>query len=301
LKFGINAVRNINYDKVAIHYDGDWSGLYTSARAAAIEQIAAQHENTCRCVDTIDLGIGTGSAFCALMDRINLGYCAGFDLSRGMLSQASTKLENRVQLFHDDALSAPRHLGSNSQDLVLCHFMLSFFKVDQLLATAFQVLRPGGYLSITNNTCDSMSELHRGRFERVSRLLGIESSLEKSSNPVDHADCQRQLQAAGFEIVDALEKRRSVWYRSYRDVRAWGIDSGWLVNSHDASMGLRIAGGKILFGLAKVFMHPLYPIHATSKISIVLARKPNCAMAYHPAHLHMSGAGGYDTQTTAQS
>lgn len=267
-------MRKINYDKVAERYDDDWSGLYTTARKHAIEQISQQHAISRRAVDTIDLGIGTGNTLVDLRDRIRLGQCTGLDLSQGMLDRAARKLDGSVRLIRDDALRAPAHVEVRSQDLVLCHFILSFFDVDRLLVTAFELLRPGGYLSVATSTRSSMSEIHQGRFKRVSRLLGIGRSLEKSSNPADHGDCLNKIAAAGFEIVSACAHRQPICYRSFRDVEAWGVDSGWLVNTHDARLGLRIAGGRLLFAMAQALMLPPYPIHATSEISIVLARKP---------------------------
>ncbi len=267
-------MKGIDYDRVAERFDEDWSGLYATARARAISQICTQLYSTKRALDAVDFGIGTGNAFCQLNQRVNLGRCTGFDLSQGMLERARIKLDGRVRLIHDDATSAIDYLPAGSQDLVLAHFILGFCDAEALLESAFASLRPGGYLSLAASTRGSMPELHRGRFSRVSRLLGINRSQQKSSNPADLHDCREKVEACGFEVVSAQLHRQAVCYRSFRDVRAWAVDSGWLVNANDAHLAWRIAAGRVVFALARIFMYPLYPIHATSEMSIVLAQKP---------------------------
>lgn len=261
------------YDRVADHYDEDWSGLYASARTRSIKQIAAQLRNRQRPANTVDLGVGTGNALRDLRRVVPLGLCTGFDVSGGMLARAAQKLDGRVTLIHDDAANAAAHLGGESQDLVLCHFLLSFMDTRCLLGVAHGLLRPGGLFSLATSTQGSLSEMHSLHYPRASRLVGIQRSLSKAGTPRDHRHCLDLLREQGFEIVDDCLQRQTVSFASFEDVRAWALDSGWAASFLADRLGLRKLWGRLAFALAELLIHSLYPVDATSEISIVLARK----------------------------
>ncbi len=191
-----------------------------------------------------------------------------------MLSRAADKLGPEVHLINADARAATAHLAPASQDLVLCHFVLGFGDGAQLLEQAFRLLRPGGCLSLATTTRQSFSELYEGRFERYARWLGVRNSLDRLSNPADHADCRRLLEKRDFQVLAEQDHRQPVCFNSLGDVRGWAVDSGWVVNGEDKHIRLRVAGAWTLIGLAMVFLHPLFPVHATCEMSIVLAQKP---------------------------
>lgn len=262
------------YDRVARRYDEDWSGIYASARAQCMQQIGAHFCDRNYPRQTVDLGVGTGNSLLDLNGILDPGNCTGFDLSAGMLERAQTKLDGDVRLIRADALDAPEHLRPGSTDLVLCHFLLSFVDAARLLKVAYGLLRPGGVLSLMTSTRGSLRELHSGRFRRSGQLLGIERSLQKAHTPANHAQCLEMLRAHGFEIARQHLHRQAVRYENFDDVRSWALYSGWAAGELDDVTGLRIAGLRALFALARVFMHPLYPIDAVSEISIVLAQKP---------------------------
>jgi len=262
------------YDRVAQCYDEDWGGIYTAARACYVEQIYRASKCRSLPLDTVDLGIGTGNLLLDLERRLPLGKCIGFDLSRGMLRQARNKLGEKVELLREDALLAARRLPAESVDLVLCHFLLSFVAAEPLLDEAYRLLRPGGLFSLATSTQRSLGELHNGRFSRTGRLLGVQRELHKASTPADHQQCLELLRARGFTIIEDRSQRRQVHFESFNDVRDWALNSGWVAASLDDPFGIRIAIATAIFALARITMHPLYPIEAHSEISIVLARKP---------------------------
>ena len=262
------------YDRVAEKYDQDWSGIYSQARAHCVEQITDQLAIQRHPPESVDLGIGTGNAFRDLGREIELGQCVGFDLSREMLALARGKLNGNVRLIRADALEAPRFLSPGSQDLVLCHFILSFMDTRRLLKTAFDLLRPGGIVSLATSTQRSLIEMHSGRFSRSGKLLGVKELLHKVNTPTDHRQCLKTLEAQGFEILDDRLHRQSVSFASFQDVHDWAVDSGWVVSALDDYLGMRQTVGRVVFTLGKVFLHPLYPIEAVNEVSVVLARKP---------------------------
>ena len=103
------------------------------------------------------------------------------------------------------------------------------------------------------------------------------------------------LEARGYEVIESRALQQAIRFDCYDDVQAWAIDSGWLVNGQDRHIGWRIAGGRALLRAGEIFLHPLYPIHATSEMSIVLAQKPlECESAFAPR-------SGYIVNSPAES
>jgi len=261
------------YNRVADRYDEDWRGLYAGARKLCVGQIV-EHAAELGHPDTVDLGIGTGNSLDELRALLPLGKCTGLDISTGMLKRSADKLNGSIRLLRANAVDADHYLPPASVDLLLCHFLLSFVDAGQLLGTAYQLLRPGGLLSLATSTRGSLRETYSGRFSRAARLLGVQRAVNTASTPLDHADCLATLRKHGFEIAAERLHRQAVAFESFADVRDWALNSGWAASALDDRIGLRIAAGTAAFGLAKLLMHPFYPVHAVAEFSIVLARKP---------------------------
>lgn len=262
------------YDRVAERYDGDWANIYSTSRAHCIRQIVKHFGNERRSIDAMDFAVGTGNAFSDLRHHFNLGNCTGFDISGGMLSLAERKLSQQVTLLKQDAKKAVDFVKPESVDLAMSHFLLNFVEADHLLESSLKLLRPGGVLSLITSTQQSLSELHSGRFRHAGRILGVRNSLNKMSTPKDHQSCLNKLQQHGFEIIEETVHCQKLSFNSFADVRSWAVDSGWMVSSMDNKLGLRIALGRLILGILEISMHPLYPLQASTEISVVLARKP---------------------------
>lgn len=271
------------YDRVAGSYDNDWSGIYATSRAQCIRQIVSHFGNDHQSIDAVDYAIGTGNAFSDLRQHFILGDCTGFDISKGMLSLAERKLAREVNLIQQDAKRATDFVPPESVDLTMSHFLLNFVEMDHLLNSSLILLRPGGVLSLITSTQQSLCELHTGRFRYIGRLLGVKRSLKKMSIPENHHQCLQKLTQHGFVIIDETLRREQLIFESFYDLQSWSIDSGWVVSSFDKKLELRIALGRIMIGILRIVMHPLYPIHATTEISIVLARKPESAASIKSA------------------
>jgi len=261
------------YNRVADRYDEDWSGLYAGARKLSLGQIverAAELDHP----DTVDLGIGTGNSIDQLREMLPLGKCTGLDISAGMLKRSADKLDGSIRLLRANAVDADRFLPPASVDLLLCHFLLSFVDAEKLYRTAHRLLRPGGLMSLATSTQGSLRDTYNGRFRRAASLLGVQRAVNTASTPADHETCLESLRKQGFEIVAEYLHQQPVVYENFADVRDWALNSGWAASALDDRIGLRIAAGTAAFGLAKLFFHPLYPVHAVAEFSIVLVRKP---------------------------
>jgi cytosine/adenosine deaminase-related metal-dependent hydrolase/SAM-dependent methyltransferase len=98
--------------------------------------------------DVVDLGCGTGRWLDALKSTAARSLL-GVDSSPEMLHQARAKLGNSARLFCGDYRSAP--ISCASADVVLCSFVLSYIdEPEDLLTLAQTILRPGGYLFLTD-------------------------------------------------------------------------------------------------------------------------------------------------------
>lgn len=263
------------YDRVAELYDDDWANIYTNSRAQCIGQIINHFGNEKRSLDAVDFAVGTGNAFSDLRHHFKLGNCTGFDISDGMLTLARRKLSPEVNLIKQDAKSATDYIAPESIDLAMSHFLLNFVEADYLLDSSLKLLRPGGVLSLVTSTQQSLSELYNGRLRHAARLLGVKNSLSKMSTPKDHQSCLNQLQEHGFEIIEQSVHRQKLVFNSFADLRSWAVDSGWMVSSLDKKLRLRIAAGRLMLSFFELAYYPLYPLEASTEISVVLARKPD--------------------------
>lgn len=266
------------YDRVAERYDEDWSDIYANSRSEFIQQLVRHFGKELSSLDAVDFAVGTGNSFKDIRDHFTLGKCTGFDISSGMLSLAKRKLANEVNLIQQDATKAVDLIPAESVDLVMSHFLLNFVESEKVIESSLKLLRPGGVFSIVTSTQQSLSELHYGRFYLTSKLIGVKRSLSKMGTPETHRHNIERLEQCGFEIVEETIVNQAISFKSFADIRSWAVDSGWMVSSLDKKLGLRITLGRVLLALLSVFKYPLYPINASTEISIILARKPERQM-----------------------
>ncbi len=128
----------------------------------------------------LDVATGTGRLPLALLQVGFGGHIVGLDLSRGMLRQAQAKLrpwKEQVCLVRQDAARLP--FADGSFDAVTCLESLEFLpRPSEALAEMVRVLRPGGFLLVTNRVGAEASLLPgrafpRPRFEAELARLGL--------------------------------------------------------------------------------------------------------------------------------
>ncbi len=260
------------YNRIAENYDKDWSGIYASTRSISISQII-EHYNGRTVECALDLAVGTGNSFFDLGKHLHIGNRTGNDISSEMLKQAANKVQGPIEFICDDAKNILNHIPPNSQDLVLCHYLFSYLDIHQVLKTVFQLLKPGGLISVMTTTKENLLELSTGRFRLTGRLFRVGKHLSRVDTPKDHKACMGTLAAHEFKVLRDNNYRKKVVFKSFDDVTAWCVDSGWAAQYFDSGFNLKVSLGRAIFAGAAVLMHPLYPITAHSDISIVLAEK----------------------------
>jgi SAM-dependent methyltransferase len=148
-------------------------------------------------LDVVDLGCGTGRWLDTLR-RLGAHNLTGVDLSPEMLSHARRKLEDKANLLCTDYRQVA--LERESADLVLCNFALSY--VDdplELLQLARAVLKPGGWLFLSDLHPDTASRLHWRRGIPGQRGLQEIRTYEATMSGV-MAVCERAGLAPGVHL-----------------------------------------------------------------------------------------------------
>lgn len=143
------AVRS-NYDRLSPWYDLLAAGSERKARAAGLDLLKVREGDI-----VLEIGFGTGQSLLSLARSIgDSGRVIGIDLSRGMISQAKTKLRKagltqRAALACGDALHLP--LRPESCDAIFMSFALELFEpgeMETVLSESRRALRNGGLLCV---------------------------------------------------------------------------------------------------------------------------------------------------------
>lgn len=261
------------YNRIAHTYDTDWSGIYHRSREINIRQILNSLAEP-KLDQVLDLAVGTGNALHDLSKQIDIKQCNGNDISQGMLDQARSKLGNNLNCILDNVLNINNNVAPESQDLVLCHFLMGFVQPQAVLSRAYETLKPGGLISLASTTGQALSEIHGEYFPNASRFLKIDSAIEETTTPQDHDRFIHIIESHGFEIVDAHNDRQTLCFRSIHDVNNWALNSGWAAQYFDRNYWLKRLGTLAWLRAAELLYAPLYPVSGTNDISLILARRP---------------------------
>ncbi len=140
------------YDSLSGIYDL-WGTLAESrARKRAIELAEIKDGQK-----ILEVAVGTGLAFYEIVKRNPNGQNIGIDISPGMLDKARKRLSKLVGMNYELKLGDAYHLpaGDEEFDLLLNNYMfdlISFDKMDFILAEFRRVLKKGGKLILVNMT-----------------------------------------------------------------------------------------------------------------------------------------------------
>ncbi|WP_169974634.1 class I SAM-dependent methyltransferase [Tautonia rosea] len=141
-----------SYDRLAPDYDRRWRHYVEATLRATLDGIEVEGEER-----TLDLACGTGTLEQRLLDCWPGLRIVGADLSRGMLSQAASKLtDGKVNWVQASSSRLP--LADSSFDLALCANSFDYFRSPlEALAEIRRVLRPGGRFVLVDWCDDYLS------------------------------------------------------------------------------------------------------------------------------------------------
>lgn len=133
----------VDYDALAPTYDERYAAAQYHGIAAALHSLVRQARPTW----TLEVGCGSGYWLASVSAEAPAGArLVGLDLSRGMLRQAQLKGAT-LSLVHGRASRLP--FPAQTFDLLFCVHAVHHFQLPQeFLASASQVLRPGGVLAV---------------------------------------------------------------------------------------------------------------------------------------------------------
>jgi len=180
------------YDELSKHYDA-WAALTESkARKRALRLAAIQDGQ-----HVLEVAVGTGLAFLAIVRTNSNGRNAGIDLSPGMLAKAEKRLHDagctNFELSIGSALDLKE--ADASFDVLLNSYMFDLTderEWPRILGEFRRVLKPEGRLVMVNMTAGEKfgSGIYRRIYQRSPRLMGGCRG-EQLSGP---------LRAAGFTV-----------------------------------------------------------------------------------------------------
>jgi ubiquinone/menaquinone biosynthesis C-methylase UbiE len=177
------------YDRLASVYDRRWAHYTEATLRATLEGLDPSDGEI-----VLDLAAGTGELTRRLLGRYPGLRVVGLDLSQEMLLQGRTKrVGPPFELVQGHAGRLP--WPSDSFDRIVCANSFHHFDApERTLAEMRRVLRPGGWLTLTDWCDDYLS----------CRLCSLYLRLTDPSFQRAYTlnECHRQLEAAGFEVID---------------------------------------------------------------------------------------------------
>ncbi len=220
-----------------------------------------------------DLSVGTGYVTETLNKLISIEQMHVNDVSAGMLEIAKQRLPLNTQFIQDDALNIHKHISANSQDLVCCHYFLSFCPIEEVLARAFHILKPGGYLSLMTSTKQNLKSTYADKPKIIKKILKIDKFMQNAGTPYDHQTCLSLLSKQGFLLIEDNSFTEPLSFNNIDETMSWAINTGWLAGYFSNYYYLKKFTAIILMQLwDKAF--GLFPIVSDTDVSIVMVQKP---------------------------
>ena len=259
------------YDKVAKSYDDDVGNIRTNTTKIAIQQCIKHLPKTME--EATDLSAGTGYVMETIKKVINIDRIHINDVSEGMLNIARQRLPENTHFIQDDALNIHKHVTANSQDLVCGHYFLSFCPIEEVLARAYHILKPGGFLSLMTCTKQNLKSAYEDKPKIVKNLIKIDSYIKNSGTPHDHQTCRALLSNQGFLFIDDTHFTDPLILENVNEAMCWAIDTGWLASYFHQYFYLKKFSIKAVIHLWNA-VFGIFPLSSNSDISIIMAKKP---------------------------
>jgi ubiquinone/menaquinone biosynthesis C-methylase UbiE len=214
------------YDNIAHQYDNDYHNIRHSSYQSFINQVA-EHLQNVKPKNILDLCVGTGDAILPLAEVFPEAHFTGNDISAGMLKVAEKKLEHlsHTNWICDDVANIKEHVQDNSKDLILCHYLFAYANRKQSIKQSYQMLSPGGYLSIVTTTKQNLSSCKLANI--FSPVLRVNKHLSEVETPASHQEMITECEKLGFSLVTEHCFTDPVSFCSSQDIKAWALDSGW--------------------------------------------------------------------------
>lgn len=262
------------YDSIAAKYDTDSFNILKHAHDAAIFQI----KNHLQQADSIlDLGMGTGNFIIALSKFIKFNQFTGVDLSSKMIARAQAKITFPWTAIVDSAQNINQYVAPLSQDLIIMQFLYDFVPPEQLLKICYQLLKPGGWLSIASTHKQQYQDkVFIAEYNKHAYLydkLKIRDAINQSKTLGSHSLHLDLIQQQGFTIVAENTLIEPILLKDAKQLWALFYDSGWMASYFSQFSTLSKTAIKGIAYLLQLPIFHTYPMKLNCHLSIVLAQK----------------------------
>jgi ubiquinone/menaquinone biosynthesis C-methylase UbiE len=263
------------YDKVSKTYNQEKSlDVLEKANDFAFDMMQKYEEAFS---SILALGIGDGKHVEPYKAQYPKANIAGLDISKGMLLKAKNSLG--CETYHGDIKDASQLIQAKTFSYVMAHFVCAYVKPEIVLREAHQLLAPGGYVSVVNNTFESFPTLW-SLYEKYLSKKGIlrhrvkhhiNKAMSTVHAPKDLDTLKKDFEQQGFEVVDVLYQGIDISLESYQECYEFFVNGGWflsgLVHPFVPERALRFLFQQM------IKLHFALPYKDTLKIAVVIGKK----------------------------
>jgi ubiquinone/menaquinone biosynthesis C-methylase UbiE len=271
------------YNRIAECYDQkDFGSVYKHTRHIYCKQITEtiQHDHP----NILDLSVGTGNALDNLKKHYPKATFTGNDLSKNMLKKSQEKMQDATySTILDDVNNITRHIKRDTQDLILCHYLFSYADRIQVMRHAYQMLKPGGYLSIASTTKKQFSSFHEqlknGQMGNVAKLfthsMNLDPFLEQVGTPKSKEQLIEEATSLNFKLIKSDSYLDKLYFLSFQDMKSWAYDSGWAANYFEQHPKLKLSILHSMYTIGTLIHKENKMLSANSDIALLLLQKPH--------------------------
>jgi len=267
------------YDEIANNYTiANRFGSITHSHDCAIKQLNQSELNHKHKHKILDLGVGDGNFLHRLKQHMPSADYTGFDISEKMLEVASEQCEGLNAIMASGA-DASQYLPTQSQDLILMHFISAYIPLDSLFKQVQVLSRPNGYASIITSTYESFpkGQEHLANFIAQDTLLSCfvghyyKKVIKNTTVATGSKELLETIHQHQFEVIDHQHLDIPITFNNVDELVEFGFDGTWFLNGLEFYFiphGFLKKRFKQVFN--KIFTFPYQDTHV---IDVVLIKK----------------------------
>lgn len=222
----MNDISNLDKRRIAVSFSRA-AGSYDAAaqlQRTVGDALMAQLPGDSVPERILDIGCGTGHFTRRLAERFPSAAVLGLDLAHGMLTHAHQRDASAIVWLQGDAERLP--LASRSVDLVYSSLAVQWCTgLDDFLAEAARVLRPGGWLAFTTLGEGTLHEL-KTLWRAIDPFVHVNAFLSREA-------IEASVARTSLETI-ACRHRRHVTYHASLEAMMRGLKA---IGAHNVNAG----------------------------------------------------------------
>lgn len=255
------------YDQLVAHrFDQDPFGIYGQSRDLTLNHIRESLDKDPGKI--LDIGMGTGTLLSLLHRQFLTSDLLGLEVSEKMIEVAKEKFADqgidRIKIVAGGAENLKDLFPARSLDLVTMHYILNYVDTPHTMAGIAHLLAPGGYLSVASCTQECFPVM----FGMAKNFVSEDYIKEQLSIPLDLNELEREIRAAGLEIVKKEPLRKHLVFDDFDHLKDFVMHSGWLAHPFFGKISEEEEA------TVRAFTKPLFPLEEWFVSGVILARQP---------------------------